>query len=72
MTIRLTEEQQRGLDVAGATPLRVVDPRTSAVYVLIPADDHETVREILREERQQKVIRSVALRNAVGRLQEAP
>jgi len=33
-------------------------------------DDYETVREILRDERQQKAIRTVALRNAAGRIEE--
>lgn len=51
MTIQLTEEQQRAVDSAGATLTQVVDPRTSAAYVLIPTDDYETVREILRDER---------------------
>jgi hypothetical protein len=72
MTIQLTEEQQRAMDSAGATLTQVVDPRTSAAYVLIPVDDYEAVREILRDERQQKAFRTVALRNAAGRIQEAP
>jgi hypothetical protein len=72
MTIQLTEEQQQAIDSAGATPPQVVDPRTNAAYILIPADDYETVREIIEDERRQKAIRRVALRNAVGRLQEAP
>ncbi len=72
MTIQLTEEQQRAIDSAGATPPQVVDPRTSAAYVLIPAVDYETVREILRDERQQKAIRTAALRNAAGRIQDTP
>ena len=72
MTIQLTEEQQQAMDSAGATPPRVVDPRTSAAYVLIPAEDYETVREVLGEERRQKAIRKVALGNAAGRIQETP
>ena len=72
MTIQLTEEQQQAMDTAGATPPQVVDPRTSAAYVLIPVDDYEIVREILRDERQQKAIRTVALWNAAGRIEEEP
>jgi hypothetical protein len=72
MAIQLTEEQQQAIDAAGATPPQVVDPRTSAAYVLIPAEDYETVREVLGEEQRQRAIRTVALRNAVGRMQEAP
>ena len=61
MTIQLTEEQQRAVDSAGATLTQVVAPRTSLAYVLIPEGDYETVREILRDERQQKAIRTVGL-----------
>lgn len=70
MAIPLTKEQQNAIDSAGATPPEVVDPRTSAAYVLIPADEYEAVREVLLEERRQKAIRTVALRNAAGRIQE--
>jgi hypothetical protein len=48
-----------------------VDPRTGTAYVLIRAEEYETIREILIDERRQKVIRAVALRNAAGRIQEA-
>ena len=71
MTIELTQEQQQAIDALGEPP-RVVDPRTKAQYVLIPAEDYEAVREALDEERRQKAIRRVALRNAVGRMEEAP
>jgi hypothetical protein len=72
MTIQLTEQQQRALDSTEAAPPQVVDPRTNAAYVLIPADEYETVREILEDERRQRAIHAVALRNAVGRMNEAP
>jgi PHD/YefM family antitoxin component YafN of YafNO toxin-antitoxin module len=72
MAIPLTKEQQQAIDSAGATPPQVVDPRTSAAYVLIPADEYETVREALAEERRQRAIQKVALRNAAGRIQEVP
>jgi hypothetical protein len=72
MPIELTEQQQRALDVLGEAPAQVVDPRTSAVYVLIPASDYETFRELLDDERQQRAIRAVALRNAARRVDESP
>jgi hypothetical protein len=72
MAIPLTKEQQQAIDAAGATPPQVVDPRTSAAYVLVPAEEYETVREVLVEERRQKAIRTVALRNAAGRIQQVP
>jgi hypothetical protein len=71
MTIQLTEQQQEVLDSAGATPPQVVDPRTNSSYVLVPANEYEAVREVLEDERRQAAIRSVALRNAVGRMNEA-
>jgi hypothetical protein len=72
MTIQLTEQQQRVLDSAGVTPPQIVDPRTNAAYVLVPADEYETVREIIEDERRQAVLRSIALRNAAGRMNEDP
>ena len=71
MTIQLTEQQQQELDSAGTEPAKVVDPRTNAEYLLVPAAEYEAVREVLEDERQQEVIRSVALRNSVGRMDEA-
>ncbi len=72
MPIELTERQQETLDAAGETPPQVIDPRTLAAYVLIPARDYEIVRELLDDERRQRAIRQVALRNAIGRMDEEP
>lgn len=72
MTIELTEQQQRALDMPDGNAPRLVDPRTSAAYVLVPAGDYEKVRELLEEERRQRAIHAVALQNAAGRMGEAP
>jgi hypothetical protein len=72
MAIRLTEQQQHALDMTDAEPPQVVDPRTNAAYVLIPLTEYEAVREIVEEERQQRAIRAVGLRNAGRRADEAP
>ena len=72
MGIELTEQQQRALDSTEQEPPRVVDPRTNAHYVLIPESDYDSVRELLEEERRQKAIHRAALRNAAGRMGEAP
>jgi hypothetical protein len=72
MPIELTEQQQRTLDAAQEVPLTVVDPRTNAAYVLIPAGDYEAVREVLEDDRQQRAIRRVALKNAIGRMDAEP
>ena len=71
MPIELTEQQQQALDTLGETP-RVIDPRTSTAYVLVPAADYEAVRELPEDERRQRAIRAVALRNAAGRMNEEP
>jgi len=68
--MRLTEEQQREVDETEARPPQIVDPRTNEAYVLIPADDYDTVREILEEERLQEAIHRIALENAAKRMQE--
>ena len=72
MSIQLTPQQQQELDTRAGELPRVVDTRTNAVYVLVPESDYETVREILEDERRQRAIRAVGLRNAVGRMDEAP
>lgn len=72
MAIQLTEQQQHALDSSNDTPTEVIDPRTNASYVLIPTTEYETVREILDDERRQAAIHAVALRNAAGRINEAP
>ena len=70
MSIELTDHQQHALDAFGSEPARFVDPRTNAAYVLLPVEQYESVREILEDDKQQKAIRSVGLRNAVGRMNE--
>jgi hypothetical protein len=66
MTIELTKTQLQTLDAEGDR-VRVVDPRTNTGYVLVPAADFESVREILEDERQQRAIRQIGLRNAAAR-----
>ncbi len=73
MNIQLTPQQQQVLDAQDIGHLsRVIDPRTNAAYVLVPEADYDTVREILEDERRQRAIRAVGLRNAVGRMDDAP
>ncbi len=70
MTIQLTEQQQEVLDSSGAAPPQVVDPRTNSAYVLVPADEYETIREIIEDERRQAAIRAVALKSLARRMNE--
>ena len=73
MNIPLTPQQQQALDAQAVGPLpRLIDPRNNSTYVLVPEADYETVREILEDERRQRAIRELALRNAVGRMDDTP
>jgi hypothetical protein len=71
MSIELTETQQQALDAEPGIP-EVFDPRNHARYVLIPADQFESVREALDEERRQQAIRRGGLKNAAGRIGAEP
>jgi hypothetical protein len=71
MSIQLTPQQLQALDEHGVKS-RIIDPRTKAVYVLVPEADYENVRELLDEDRQRRAICEIAVRNAVGRTEETP
>src|SRR6476469_2831490 len=70
MRIPLTEQQQQAIDAASEPP-RLVDPRTNAAYVLVPEADYESYREAVEEDRQQRAIRRVTARNAIGRMRDS-
>jgi len=72
MDIQLTPQQQQVLDTQAEGPPRVIDPRTNVSYVLVPETDYETIRELLDDERRQQAIHAIALRNAMGRMNDAP
>ena len=72
MSIALSQEQQQAIDQSPEHLLRLTDPRTSAAYVLMPADQYESVCDMLEDERLQRTVGGVAMRNAVARAGEAP
>jgi hypothetical protein len=72
MSIQLTPQQQQALDTQKDGPPRVIDPRTNTTYILVREMDYEAVQELLEDERRQQAIHAVALRNAVGRMNEVP
>ena len=43
--IQLTEQQVEALEHAGATPPRVVNPRTKETFVLLRVDEYERLKE---------------------------
>jgi hypothetical protein len=48
MTVELTEQQRQLL--ATESPARVIDPKTKAVYVLVPADVYDRVKALVEAE----------------------
>ena len=70
MTIELTDQQQETLDALGEVHPRVIAPRTRVSYVLVPEVDYEAVHEALEDDRRQRAIRAMGLRNAIGRMDE--
>jgi hypothetical protein len=72
MSIALSQEQQQAIDQSPEHLLHLTDPRTSATYVLLPADQYETVRDVLEDERLQRAVRQTALRNASARAGDEP
>jgi PHD/YefM family antitoxin component YafN of YafNO toxin-antitoxin module len=43
--IELTDEQARQMEKLDATPLRLVNPRTKEMFVLIPAEEYARLKE---------------------------
>lgn len=72
MNIQLTPLQLPALDAREGGAPRVIDPRNNVAYVLVSEADYETVREVLEDEQRQRSIHAVALRNAIGRMDETP
>ena len=72
MSIQLTPQQLQALDAGEGGLPRVIDPRNNVSYVLVRESEYETVRDVLEDDRRQRSIRAVALRNAIGRMSETP
>jgi len=72
MSIQLTPQQQKVLDIQEDTPPRVIDPRTNTSYILLREADYESIGELLEDERRQQAIHAAALRNAAGRIDDTP
>jgi hypothetical protein len=67
MNIPLTPQQLQALSAQEGELPRLIDPRDNTPYVLLRELEYEAVREIIEDERQQRGLRAVALRNAAGR-----
>ena len=44
--IELTEQQMQALENSGATPPRVVNPRTKETFVLLRVDEYERLKQV--------------------------
>jgi hypothetical protein len=43
--IELTEQQLQALEAAGATPLRMVSPRTKETFILLRVEEYERLKD---------------------------
>ena len=50
MSVELTEPQQQALDAGREEPLRLVDPRNRASYVLVRADIFERMKALVQDD----------------------
>jgi hypothetical protein len=71
VAVELTPQQQDAIDRSCGEPVAVVDPRTNATYLLVPAERFESAEEIADDERFQKAIRETAFRNTIRRASPA-
>jgi hypothetical protein len=66
MSVELTEPQQQALDARTEEPLRLVDPRNRASYVLVRADIFERMKALVQDDsldmRQVAVLVDAAMR----------
>jgi len=50
MTPHLTDDQRQSLEEAGGAPLYLLDSKTNARYVLLPAELYEQFKAVFEEE----------------------
>jgi hypothetical protein len=67
-TMKLTAEQIEALKKGEL--VRVSLPEIGGDVLVLRADRHEDIREVLEEERQRRAMSAVAIQNAIGRMNE--
>ena len=70
MSIELTEDQRQA--VMNGEAVRLPAPEIGGEVVLLRAEEYESIRELLEDERQQKAFRAAGLRSATRWLKENP
>jgi hypothetical protein len=48
----ITPEQRQAIEIAGGEPVRLEDPLTGQVYIVLKAEVYEEIREILDDDRE--------------------
>jgi len=72
MTFELTEQQQQVLDAAPRELLRVIDPRTNKVYMLLTVEEYASLRELQEDQREQQAVLSYSMKQAAAVARENP
>lgn len=70
MSIELTEEQRQAVRQGEA--VRLPAPEIGGDVVLLRAEEYESIRELLEDEKQQKAFREAGLRSAVRWMKDNP
>lgn len=70
MSIELTEEQRQA--VLNGEAVRLPAPEIGGDVVLLRAEEYESIRELLEDEKQQKAFREAGLRSAVRWMKDNP
>jgi hypothetical protein len=68
--MHLTDEQRTAVE--NGDPVRVTAPDLGGDVVLLRADLYESIKELLREEQERRIIARSAMQNAIGRMSEPP
>jgi len=70
--IRLTEDQAQELEISGNSPVDVVDPHSSRRLFLVDEANLEQIRDVLRDDRDQRVLEETAWENLGQLLKDEP
>ncbi len=70
--IRLTEDQSQELVLAGSLPVPVIDPHSSRKLFLVDESDLEQIRELLKDEKDQRILAETAWKSLGHLLKDEP
>ncbi len=70
--ISLTDEQLRELSQATDSPVEFFDPHSSQKYFLVTEVDFERIRELLQDDKEQRVLAETAWRSLSHLLKDEP